>query len=232
MALLWHEPAQDPFSSSLGKPPSTRGWPRGQGTCSPPQPCLQPPPVRAWGPEPEPPDLLPSPTGQSVLGLPERESAGALGRRSQAGDGDRDCASYLLSQSCVRENPDPWGPGHCPRSRAAGQVVTSWRVSQPWGCRQHGVGNPPPVDCRGLQLLGATRGWGGRELSQGQGVGGHPWLHLHESTVTAPGSREVPVLWAQISPSAQGGHRLYQVGSFSRTPGVGPQTGRGKARGT
>ena len=232
MALLWHEPAQDPFSSSLGKPPSTRGWPRGQGTCSPPQPCLQPPPVRAWGPEPEPPDLLPSPTGQRVLGLPERESAGALGRRSQAGDGDRDCASYLLSQSCVRENPDPWGPGHCPRSRAAGQVVTSWRVSQPWGCRQHGVGNPPPVDCRGLQLLGATRGWGGRELSQGQGVGGHPWLHPHESTVTAPSSREVPVLWAQISPSAQGGHRLYQVGSFSRTPGVGPQTGRGKARGT
>ena len=116
MALLWHEPVQDPFSSSLGKPPSTRSWPRGQGTCSPPQPCLRPPPVRAWAPEPEPPDLLPSPTGQSVLGLPERESAGALGRRSQAGDGDRDCASYLPSQSCVRENPDPWGPRHCPEA--------------------------------------------------------------------------------------------------------------------
>lgn len=170
MALLRHEPAQDPFRSSSGKPPSTRGWPRGQGTRSPPQPCLRPPPVRAWGLEAEPLDLLPSPPGQSVLGLPKRERAGALGRRSQAEDG----ASYLLSQSSVRETPDPCGPSHHPRSRAAGRVVTSWRASQPWDCRQHGVGNSPPVDCRGAPTAGGHQGMGRQRAQPRPGGWGSP----------------------------------------------------------
>lgn len=78
-------------------------------------PASGPPPVRAWGLEAEPPDLLPSPPGQSVLGLPERESAGALGRRSQAEDG----ASLPAESELCERDSDPYWPHTRPRSRAA-----------------------------------------------------------------------------------------------------------------
>ena len=216
MALLQHEPPQDPSAQPWASLPLRAAGPEARAHAPHHSPASS---LLLLGPG----DWNPSPQTSSLLHL-ARECAGASregerwGLREQVPGWGWRHRLRLLPAKVRAVSERIRGPGHCPRSRPAGWVVTSWWVSQPWDCRQHGVGNSPPVDCRGgAPTAGGHQGMGRQRAQRRPGGWGSPRLHLHESTVTAASSQEGPVLWAQICPSAPG-HRLYTRRALSPGP--------------
>ena len=230
MALLQHEPPQDPSAQPWASLPLCAAGPEARARAPHHSPASS---LLLLGPG----DWNPSPQTSSLLHL-ARECAGASregerwGLREQVPGWGWRHRLRLLPAKVRAVSERIRGPGHCPRSRPAGWVVTSWWVSQPWDCRQHGVGNSPPVDCRGgLQLLGATRGWGGRELSEGQGVGGHPGCTCMNQLLLQPVLKKAPCCGPRSALLLQG------IGStpgglFLQDPKSGTPNWEGRARGT
>lgn len=166
-------------------------------------------------------------------GASQEREATPWGENAQSGGQDRNCTSWPLGQSRVRERPENLDiRAEAPSEMGGlwGRAGASWQVPRALACSS--VDKSPSSGGQGGSISWAKRARPRPRL------GDHHWTRVHGETVDTASSGEGPALWAWLAPPTQGGPRSTLVGSFPPDTRSGPDweggilmLGWGKARG-